>query len=486
MLILSVSVLAQLAPVVADLPATPFRTGEKITYNVTFGKFKNAAYAETHVVSRGKLGDRDAVELRSKIKTTNVVSAAFYYIDESRTTFASAQNGFPLYVRKTVNEGVLPKITVQNYLTSPTANFDILTMFFQARFFAGTGTFSFFEDDRVYQAVFQNTATELVSTDAGDFETSVSSVTSEYFTEKGIRDLKINFTIDESRVPVLIRFKTDKGDFCAEAASIQNTIPAPVIVPAATPTPVPTPVPTPRPAATPVPFVENLPLSPDLAFQLGELLEFRVTDAGKPIGLVTLHASERKLFSGVDSLQLRAQVTGVDGASSVLGLNDTIIAQVNPESLAPQAIDLKFSGALAVYNQSAVFDQKTGTVAFDGRVSSDIPVGTHSLLSLAYAVRSFNLKPSKDPNNPVNDTRVAVFFMDRAYVFTIRPSNSEIVTVNGEKVTAQMLSISTGNPEFDRYNLKIWLSVDEKRVPLRFSAGTYQGELVSIKNEIVK
>ena len=111
----------------------------------------------------------------------------------------------------------------------------------------------------------------------------------------------------------------------------------------------------------------------------------------------------------------------------------------------------------------------------------EIPVGTHSILSLAYAVRSFNLKPSKDLTNPVNDTRVAVFLDTKAYVFTLSPSTADIITLQGEKVSAQQISISTGNPAIDVLNLRLWLSNDEKRLPLRLAAGQYQADLISEK-----
>ncbi len=84
------------------LSPSPFRIGERITYNISFEKFNNAAYAEIYTVSRGKLGERDAVELRAKVKTNELVSAVFYLLDESRTTFASAETGLPLYIRKII------------------------------------------------------------------------------------------------------------------------------------------------------------------------------------------------------------------------------------------------------------------------------------------------------------------------------------------------------------------------------------------------
>ncbi len=53
---------------IQTLSQTPFRIGERLTFNISFEQYDNAAYAEIHAVSRGKLGERDAVELRAKNK----------------------------------------------------------------------------------------------------------------------------------------------------------------------------------------------------------------------------------------------------------------------------------------------------------------------------------------------------------------------------------------------------------------------------------
>jgi hypothetical protein len=183
----------------------------------------------------------------------------------------------------------------------------------------------------------------------------------------------------------------------------------------------------------------------------------------------------------LDSLLLTATVTQTQPGQQILVLNNEIKAQVNPESLAPQRIEFKFTGLLSPYNISAQFNQKSGLITYNNATRVEVPVGTHSLLSLAYAIRSFNLKPSKDSTNPVNDTRVAVFLDTKAYVFTLRPSNANIINLQGEKVSAQLISISTGNPAIDVLNLRLWLSNDEKRVPLRLAAGSYQADLISQK-----
>ena len=472
-------ILAQNVAKPPTLPPTPFRIGERLTYNISFEKFNNAAFAEIFVVSRGKLGDKNAVELRSKIKTADIVSAAFYLLDETRTTFASAESGLPLYVRKTSNVGVLPKETIGNFLVSPTSNFDLLALIYGARTFGGIGTFSLQEDDKTYSVSLQTTVGETVKTDAGEFDTTVSTVNSPYFTELGIKSLRVNFSVDAARVPVLIRFKTVKGEFRAEIASIQIVEPTPNIEP--TPTLIATPRPdfTPIPIATPTPYIENEPLLPDLPFVLGEALQYQVSTAGKNIGNVVVQAKERKQFLGRDSLLLSATAIQSEAGNTIFQLNDSIRAQVNPDSLAPQQIEYKFGGTFSVNNQTTQFDQKNGFATNNGGTPIEIPVGTHSILSLAYAIRSFNLKPSKDLTNPINDTRVAVFMGDQAYVFTLRPANAEIVNLKGEKISTLLISITTGNPQIDQLNLRLWLGVDEKRLPLRLAIGNYQADLVS-------
>jgi len=170
-------------------------------------------------------------------------------------------------------------------------------------------------------------------------------------------------------------------------------------------------------------------------------------------------------------------MTAVEQGSNLFRVGDAAKVQVDPETLAPRWMESKFASSLAGLNQTATFDKRTGNISFGGSQPIDCPIGTHTMLSLLYAMRSFNLRPSKNLTNPVNDTRVAVFWESRAYVFTLRPSNPDTITMNGEKVAAQLITVTTGNPQLDTMALKVWLSTDE-RVPLRFSFGPYQADLL--------
>lgn len=463
-------------------PPSAFRIGERITYSVSFDKFNNVAYAEINTVSRGSLSGKDAVELSSKIKTLNLVSAAFYMVDEIRTTFVSPDLGIPLYVRRIEDPDGLPKETIGDFLKSPQTNFDLLSLIYRIRQSGGSGAATLQENDKLYSVTFQPTGSETVKTGAGDFETNIISVQSDYFTELGIKEVRVNLSTDEAKMPVVVRLKMARGEFRAEAASIQNFVPEPAATP--TPSPAASPVvkPSPVPTRTPEPYEPNRPLAPELSFVLGETLEYRVTVAGRQVGSFVLRARERKQIGDEDTLILTATVTNAVPGNPVLSLNDSVTAQVDPESLVPRQIDIKLSGELSRLNQTVRFDGRTGKIIYKGTAQVDSPIGTHSILSLLYAMRSFNLKPSKTASNPVNDTRVAVFWDSQPYVFSLRPSTDSVIETALGKVSAQLITINTGNGELDPLNIKVWLGNDEYRVPLRFSVGAYQADLVNSSN----
>jgi hypothetical protein len=464
-------------PVRPQVTPSGIRIGERLTYNMSFELYENVGYAETYAVSRGKLGDADALELHSKFKTTGIFSAAFFQYDESRTTFVGYESGAPLLVRRRDNLGASVRETVSNYSNSPAAGYDLLSLIYKSRQTAGSGSFNLVENDKNYSVTFQPQGAEHVRVDAGEFETTISAVQSEFLTEHGVQTMRIYYSTDEAHVPVLIKYRTtEKKDFRIALAGIQIVEPEVAEVTTPTPAPSPNPVITPRP--TPTPYIENQQLNADLGFHLGEKLPYRISMGGRTLATAVIEAKERKLIGGNDSLILSATVTSAVQGNGMFSTGDTVSARVNPETLAPFEFNARMSGSLTGLTQLVRFDQKTGIImAGPNRV--DAPVGTHSLLSLLYAVRSFNLTPSKDARNPVNDTRVAVFWQDKAYIFMLRPFEPEMVQVNGQKIMAQKVSVKTNNSQLDQLGITIWLSMDPTRIPLMISFGPYQAELIT-------
>jgi Protein of unknown function (DUF3108) len=457
--------------------STHFRIGEKLTYNISFGKILNAAYAEMSVVSRGTLSGRDAVELHSKVKTIELVNAAFFQWDETRTVYVSPDTGLPLLVTKRMNNGLAPVETSVSYLKTDTSSFDLLSLIYKAREAAGVGSFPLVEGDKAYTVVFQAMKPERVSTEAGEFDTVTSVIQSDYLAANGIKEIKVNFSSDDNHYPVLFRVKTAKGEFRVSLAAIQQPKAVAIVVP--TPVRTPTPGPPVKPKPSPTPYVDNQPLAAELGFDLGETLDYAVTSGGTPVATITLEAKDRRLWQNEDTLVLMATVTKVEPGTRSFVIGDFMRAYVDPETLTPRLLESRFSGEFSWLNQTVTFYPQKGAYSVNGGAPAETPVGTHTLLSLIYAMRSFNLKPSKDPNNPVNDTRVAVFWETQPYVFTLRPANSEVIGINGEKIAAQPVKATTGNPDIDRASPRVWLSPTD-RVPLRFTFGAYQADLINV------
>ena len=477
LILLGVAACAGQDTVKTQITPSGIRIGERLTYNMSFELYKNVGFAETYAVSRGKLGDADAIELHSKFKTTGMFSAAFFQYDESRTTFVGYESGAPLMVRRRDNLGASVRETVSNYSNAPAAGYDLLSLIYRSRPTAGSGSFNLVENDKNYSVTFQPQGAEHVRVDAGEFDTTFSTVQSEFLTEHGILTMRIYYSTDDAHIPVLIKYRTaEKQDFHISLAGVQIVEPEVAEVTSPTPAPTPKPVITPRP--TPTPYIDNQQLDADLGFHLGEKLPYRISTGGRTLATAVIEAKERKLISGSDSLVLSATVTSAVQGNGMFTTGDAVTARVNPETLAPFEFNAKMSGPLAPLTQVIRFDQKTGTImAGPNRV--DAPVGTHSLLSLLYAIRSFNLTPSKDPRNPVNDTRVAVYWQDKAYIFMLRPFEPEMVPINGQKIMAQKVSIKTNNPQLDQLGITVWLSMDPTRVPLMLSFGPYQAELIT-------
>jgi hypothetical protein len=452
-----------------------FRVGERITYVLSTDRYPNAGFGEIRVVSRGRLGTRDAIELAAKFKTVDLFSATGFLADETFTTFVATETGMPLFVKRTNYTTGSPKERAQSYLETPANGFDLLSLIYRLRGSFEGGSSILLDNGRSFPITFQAAGVESITSDAGTFDTTILSIQSDYFKEIGVSELRLNIDNGTNRLPVLIRAKMQNGEVRAKISSVQVTSPEPV----ATPIPIETPRPvvTPTPSPTPEIYVNNQPLSEELAFVLGERLEYRVTYGAQVAGKIVFEAKERKQFNGLDSLLITATVAQANPPSTAFVLGDRITAQVDPTTLLPRQAELVFGGPLAAFGQTAVFDERTSSVTYGGINKVDVPVGTHSVLSLLYAMRSFKLNPTPDSTNPVNDTRVSVFWANKANIFVLRPVAAEITTADGRKIPAIVANITTNDPVLDQLSPKVWLSQDARRVPLKFSIGQFQFEL---------
>ena len=377
-----------------------FRIGEKLSYTLSFGGFEDGGYAETFVASRGKMAGRDAVEVRARFKTIGVVSASFMLVDETRSVFIDPATGLPLFIRRTENKGPIARDTNANFLTIPSSNFDLISMLYKAREMGGNGSYTAFEGEKVFTITFRTSGTRHLRTDAGEFDTNIVSVRSDFLSSRGLREVKLYLSADEQRVPVLFTFKAKKADFTATLSAVSLDQPAVAADPTATPEPIasatPIPIPTPRQPLPPRPYVDNQPLLTELGFELGEKLNYRILMFDQPMASMTFEAVERKMFQEKDSLLLSATVTAVDRPNNLFRPGDSMKVRVDPDTLAPRFSEGKFGPSLGLINQTVTFDPRAG-IGFGGAKNVDCAVRhaqfTFTLLRYSVVQSKFQPRP---------------------------------------------------------------------------------------------
>lgn len=231
------------------------------------------------------------------------------------------------------------------------------------------------------------------------------------------------------------------------------------------------------------------PFPKDVPFKANEQLNFGIywQNSQLPVGKVSFQVSQRSNFGGRDGLMLSAKADSSTGAiAKLFDANDSFISFINPESLLPYRTEIKQVNNNQ-YNQTLTVDQDRGIINGDKGVRAEIPVGTHDLLSVAYALRSFDLTPNKP-------TTVSLFAGNRYVILTVTPVSRETIELGGQNVAAIQLKLTIDDPNTnadknssDKYALRLWVSDDSRRLPLRFSTklpdGTLRADLFIVPAE---
>ena len=113
-------------------------------------------------------------------------------------------------------------------------------------------------------------------------------------------------------------------------------------------------------------------------------------------------------------------------------------------------------------------DQDRGAVTTDKRERIEIPVGTHDLISLIYAIRTFDLSPLKR-------NAISILAISQPRTLFVTSQRREIIELNGQKIPALLLTLTTDDPQSDRMELRMWVGDDGRHLPLRISAVTPLG-----------
>ena len=478
----------------------PYAVGERLTYTVSFSSFPTAAHVEMQVTERGPLYGRDGVELRARVETIGVVSAALYALNNSYASFVDPSNGIPYRARQSIRQAGRVEDVTQDYNTPlgtsalppgrevPVAHgaYDFLSALYRIRALPLTQgavyVLTVRNGEAVYDAEVRVTGREMLKSNIGSANAIVTQVRVRGNKEADDYRLHLYFTDDERHVPLLITARHRAGEVRVELASSELVGGAPGAVASATPAPTqpgvtlppgqptatpPATTPT-RPPAQPTPA----PVAPpaELPFKPGEQLNFNffLGTGTQPVGTASFLVRPRARYFNREGLQLTANLQTVGPGQSLFPVSDQLNSFVDASSVLPFRTELSLSEGKRRARFVVSADQSSGSALFEDGTRVEMPVGTHDLLSVFYALRSFDLTPGKR-------NAVSLLVNKRPRLLFVTALRASTLQLGGQPIPAVELALQTSDPDGDRLALRLWVSTDKRRLPLRLTAVTPLG-----------
>jgi Protein of unknown function (DUF3108) len=468
---------------IIDVPFSkaPYQVGELLTYNVTFSNFVDAAHIEMFVAERGTFFTRDGLQLRAHVETTGVVNAALYSINNDYTTYIDPESGLPYRTQQVIREGGRTSDTSSEY-NQPAGTtaippklrtgafpgtYDFLSVLYRLRALplvhGSKYYFNVRSDLDEYNAELSVTGREMMKTNVGSFNTIVTQVRVPKNSEINDYRIRIYFSDDERHVPVLITARHRSGEIRAELAGSEFITPPTTTAPVVAP-----------PAITPGASVptSGAPLPPELPFKAGEQLNFNVFlgNSTQAAGTASFQVRPRAKYFNRDGLLLTVKAQTSAAISRIFFANDQINSYVDPITLLPFRTELNLVEGRNRTSEVFTVDQDRGSAVTGTGVTIEIPVGTHDFISVFYALRSFNLAPPKR-------NAVTILVNRRPRTLFITSLKRENIQLGGQQIPAVQLSLTTDDPQPDKYALRLWVSEDRRRLPLRIAATTQIGQV---------
>src|SRR5712692_3885985 len=476
--------------------AAAYRVGERLTYNVSFSQFVSAAHVELFVAGRGTFFNREGIQLRAHAETSGVVNVAVVAVTYDYTTYVDPATGLPFRAQQLVREADRTFDSASDYNqpagisalpaqagtgVSP-GTYDLLSALYRVRALPLVDGASYFITVRnagdEYQAEVKVTGHQVIKTGVGSFSTVITRLNVKGGHEENIR---IYFSDDERHVPVLVTAKQQYGEIRAELVASEFVAPPKPSPAKALPTPPPTTAPDLRVPGTPQRTAggnQSSPASaeggdtlpPDLPFKVGEQLNYQVylANGAQPVGTISFAVRARGRYFNLNGLFFSASAQTSGALARAFPVGDQVNSYVDPATLLPFRTELSMSEGKHRTNRSYNLDQNRGAAVSDSRERIDIPVGTHDLVSLVYAIRTFSLTPPKR-------NAISIMATARPRTLFITSLRREMIEVSGQSISAIQLSLTTDDPQADKLQMRMWVGDDTRHLPLRFTAVTELG-----------
>jgi hypothetical protein len=208
----------------------------------------------------------------------------------------------------------------------------------------------------------------------------------------------------------------------------------------------------------------------DLPFKVGEQLNFSffLGTSTQPVGVASYHVRARNKYAGRDGLWFSASMFTTGALQSVFPVTDKIETYVDAKTLLPFRSQLQIREGNHRLQGVVSIDQERGAAIVADGSTVEIPVGTYDLVSVIYALRSFDLSPPKR-------NAVSLLINKRPRTLFINSLRRETIELGGKSIPAFQLALATDDPQGDRFQLRLWVGADSRRLPLRLTATTPLG-----------
>jgi hypothetical protein len=491
----SVAAVANASGATGEFSLAPYQPGEKLTYNVAYSNFSSAGHIELFNAGRGQFFNREGFELRARVQSVGVVRAALYAIDSEYTAYVDPQTGLPFRTRvQNFDAGGAALTSALSGQPAPAveatpATYDLLSALYHARSLplaAGAIYRVSAQGEGVqYEAEVRVVGRETVKTAAGSFNAVVAQLRVRGGAASDYRP-RIYFTDDERHVPVLLTAKLKTGELRAELASSeminltpQQTPPGSGLVAEQPPgvQPETSRVVVPSPAggggdgavAAGASGADSSNLN-DLPFKVGEQLNFNffLGTSPQPVGIASYHVRARNKYVGRDGLWLSATMGTTNALQQLFPVADKIETYVDVKTLLPFRSQLQIREGNHRLQGVVSLDQERGAATATDGSTIEIPVGTYDLVSVIYALRSFDLTPPKR-------NAVSILINKRPRTLFITSLRRETIELGGKSIPAYLLALATDEPQGNRLNIRLWVGSDRRRLPLRLTATTPLG-----------
>jgi hypothetical protein len=487
---------AELPKPVLNAPASarPFQVGEKLSFNVSWANFVTAARLELEVAGQGAFFGQQGFQLRTKVSTLGYVRTLFNEIDNQYVSYVDAKTLLPYRMDNTTRQGKINEddtVTIDQQrrtarygdnseLALPSDTFDLTSLAYALRLREfGEGA-----KPTKFTALFGKTLVDIEATVKG--RENVTTQAGKYSAlridlkarakDKTEYNVRVWFSDDKQRLPVLMQSRTSFGDVRAELAQVSinphlnkanliavNT--APPEIASRDPK-----IALETAEAAPSEFESSLP------FTLGERVSYDVEwlNLGN-IGKVNLAIQRRGKLDNRLVFEMVGEMSTIGSARSIINLDDNFKSYVDVDSLLPLRTETNILEGKRRKDVVAIY--KDNSVRLDNGTHFDVKPRTLDLVSLFYSVRASNLTVGS------NQT---VHFIDanhRPRTVTIKVVKQE--AINSALGTRDTLQLDIINHEGNQLMAQAWVTNDAKRLPLYIVTRLAFGEIrLNLKNVV--